>query len=313
MKTVVSLIIALFVAAAASVDADAAILRQSVTVQGDVIRIGDLFVDAGKDSDAVVAEAPAPGQQMTLNARALESIAQRAGLQWRPQSRYESTTVSRAGRIVRAQEIEKILRDAMVKEGMPKDRLIALSKADFAVHVAPDEERAIRVVNARYNLAGRQFAALLEVPRGKSGAERLQVTGNLYEMVEIPVLAQRVQRGDRIREQDVETIEIRRDAVAQDAILDRSQVIGKTPRRLLQAGKPLRGNDLQTPLLVEKGKLVTIVLRNRQLLITAQGRALEDGAKGEVIRVSNTRSRTTIQGLVVGLNRVSVSSPTLRH
>jgi flagella basal body P-ring formation protein FlgA len=247
---------------------------------------------------------------MTINARMLESIARRTGLSWRPQSRYQYTTVTRAGRSIAAHELEKLVREAMLRDGLPKDRHVALSKSDLTVHVAPTESRGIRVVNARYNLAGRQFAATIEVPRGENAPERLQVTGNLYELVEVPVLARRVQRGDNIRDEHVETIEMRRDAVARDVVLDRSQIVGKTPRRLLDVGKPLRSKDLQTPLLVEKGKLVTVVLQNRQLLITAQGRALENGAEGDVIRISNTRSRNTIQGVVVGVNRVAVSSPT---
>jgi flagella basal body P-ring formation protein FlgA len=65
-------------------------------------------------------------------------------------------------------------------------------------------------------------------------------------------------------------------------------------------------SDLQMPVLVAKGKLVTLTLKNRHMLITAQGRALENGAKGDVIRVTNTRSRQTVQGVVIAPNQVSM-------
>jgi flagella basal body P-ring formation protein FlgA len=41
--------------------------------------------------------------------------------------------------------------------------------------------------------------------------------------------------------------------------------------------------------------------------LTAQGRALQDGAAGEVIRVVNTKSNTTVTGVVVADGTVSVA------
>jgi flagellar basal body P-ring formation protein FlgA len=42
------------------------------------------------------------------------------------------------------------------------------------------------------------------------------------------------------------------------------------------------------------------------MLITARGRAIDDGAKGEVVRVQNTRSRKTIEATVAGPSRVTI-------
>jgi flagella basal body P-ring formation protein FlgA len=42
--------------------------------------------------------------------------------------------------------------------------------------------------------------------------------------------------------------------------------------------------------------------------LTAQGRALQDGAKGEVVRVVNTKSNTTVSGVVVADGKVTVQA-----
>lgn len=309
MKSIVSLAIALFVTGSVFAETHAAVLRPNVIVESEVVRLGDLFADVGERSDSVVAAAPAPGARAVFNAGKLQSIARRSGLSWRPQSRYQHAVVVRAGRVIPAQEIEKRIREAMARAGLPQDRQIALSSPDMALHVAPDEEREIRVVDARYNLPGKHFSAIVEVPRGAAGTDRIQVTGNIYEELRVPVLARQVQRGDTIQSSDLDFVRMRRDAVDRNSVIEADGIVGKTPRRLLAVGKPLRATDLQMPFLVEKGKLVTLVVQNRKMLITAQGRAVENGADGDVIRIVNTRSRSTIQGVVVGPNRVKVQLP----
>lgn len=310
MKSVISIVTALFmVVGTTTEDANAAVLRPATTVNTDVVRLGDLFADAGEKRNDVVAAAPAPGAKTTYNARQLQSIARRSGLTWRPDSRYEKSVVSRAGRLISARDIEQKIRKSMLKAGLPPDRQIALSKADFTVHMAQGDNRDIRVTNSRFNVQGRQFSAILEVPRGKTTSKRVQVTGTLYEVLEVPVLGRRVSRGETIRIADLDFVKMRRDAVGPTAIIDKRRIVGRTPRRLLQTGKPLRTTDLRLPFLVAKGKLVMLTVRNKHMLITARGRALENGAKGDVVRVANTRSRSTVQGIVDGPNRVIIDFP----
>ena len=122
----------------------------------------------------------------------------------------------------------------------------------------------------------------------------------------MPVLARSIRRGETIRARDLDFVKQRRKSIGRNTIIDISQIVGKTPRRYLQTGKPMRMTDLRMPILVAKGKLVTLILKNQHIQITAQGRALEDGAKGDVVRVANTRSRQTVQGVVVGPNLVAM-------
>ena len=124
--------------------------------------------------------------------------------------------------------------------------------------------------------------------------------------MEVPVLARSIQRGETIRISDLEFIKQRRQTIGRNTITDTSRIVGKTPRRYLQTGKPIRMADLRMPILVARGKLVTLTLKNQHMLITAQVKALENGAIGDVIRVTNTRSRQTVQGVVIGPSQVAM-------
>lgn len=306
MKTVLIPVIALFVVRAGLADAKAAVLRPAITVESDVVRLGDLFADVGKNRDHIVAAAPPPGEQAVFNALRLRTIARRAGLSWRPQSRHQNAVVMRTGRLVSSDEIKKLVQDALVKGGMPSEHRIVLAKSDLTLHIAADDKRSVRVAQTRFNPQGNQFSAIVEVPADGTSFQRMQVTGAIYEVVEVPVLARNIQRGEVIRTRDLDFVKLRRKAIGRNTIIDSRQIVGKTPRRYLQIGKPIRAADVQMPVLVAKGKLVTLTLNNRSMQITAQGKALEDGAMGEVVRVTNTRSRKTVQGVVVAPNRVAI-------
>lgn len=306
MKLAAHLAIALFFLGTGINDASAAVLRQAITVDTDVVRLGDLFADLGKKPNSVAAAAPSPGARAIFNAARLQSIARRAGLSWRPQSRHQNAVVTRTGRLVSSSDIIKLIRTALIKTGMPADHRVALSKYNLTLHIAAEDNRNIRIAQTRYNSDGRQFSAILEVPSDRSSHKRVQVTGSVYEVLNVPVLARSIRRGETIRARDLEFVKKRRRSVDRNTIIDIDQIVGKTPRRYLQTGKPMRMADLRMPVLVAKGKLVTLTLKNQHMLITARGRALEDGAKGDVVRVTNTRSRQTVQGVVMGHNRVAI-------
>jgi flagellar basal body P-ring formation protein FlgA len=90
-------------------------------------------------------------------------------------------------------------------------------------------------------------------------------------------------------------------------VLDMHELVGKTPRRLLRAHEPLRSFDVETPVVVHKGDLVTILLETATMRLTAQGKALEDGSLGAGIRIANTKSSRVIDAVVVAPNLVKVA------
>ena len=61
---------------------------------------------------------------------------------------------------------------------------------------------------------------------------------------------------------------------------------------------PVRERDVIPPRLVVRGTLVTMKIETPFMTVTAQGRALQDGKLGDVVRVINTQSNRTIEGTV---------------
>ncbi len=84
-------------------------------------------------------------------------------------------------------------------------------------------------------------------------------------------------------------------------------MLGRTPRRPAKAGQPLRTDQLQPPILVPRGSLVTVTVRRLNMVLTIKGRAMEDGARDGVIRIANLKSNTVFEAVVSGPGRAVIA------
>ena len=281
-------------------------LRQSVTVSGTLVRLGDLFVPAGDKAEAAVAYAPAPGKRAIFDARWLYRVARAYGLNWRPLSVHEKAVVERKSIVIGRREIANRILAALVDEGVDADMQVELSNRMLRIHVPGDSTATVAVEDVAYDPRTRRFIAIVAAPADDPAARRIRVTGRVHRVIDVPVLTRRVLAGEVIRERDVKRISMRSDRLQRDTIQDPGALIGKSPRRGLRAGVPVRVSDVRLPVLVPRRSLVTITYRVRSMTLTTQGRALEDGGAGDTVRVANTQSNTVVQAVVTGANRVSV-------
>lgn len=82
------------------------------------------------------------------------------------------------------------------------------------------------------------------------------------------------------------------------ALGDPALAIGQEARVSIYAGKPVKIGDVGPPTLVQRNQLVTLIYLTGGLSISTEGRALDRGAEGEVLRVMNLGSKNTVTGRV---------------
>jgi flagella basal body P-ring formation protein FlgA len=85
-----------------------------------------------------------------------------------------------------------------------------------------------------------------------------------------------------------------------------SGFVGLETRRAIYVGRPVVAADLGPPTLVKRNSVVAMVYSDRGLGIRTEGRALESGGSGEVVRVINLTSRQSVLATVTGQNQVEV-------
>ncbi len=84
------------------------------------------------------------------------------------------------------------------------------------------------------------------------------------------------------------------------------QAVGLETRVVLYAGRPIRPRDLGAPALIERNQIVVLVYQRGGLRISTDARSLARGGVGDVVRVMNLNSRTTISGRVAADGSVIV-------
>ncbi|MEL7259443.1 MAG: flagellar basal body P-ring formation chaperone FlgA [Pseudomonadota bacterium] len=90
-------------------------------------------------------------------------------------------------------------------------------------------------------------------------------------------------------------------------VTDPQLLVGLEARVALYAGRPIREADVQAPAVVERNQVVELIYETNGLRIIAEGRSLGRAGLGEVVRVMNLSSRSTVSGRVRQSGQVIVS------
>jgi len=82
------------------------------------------------------------------------------------------------------------------------------------------------------------------------------------------------------------------------ALSSTNAAVGLETKVTLYAGRPVHAADLVSPALIQRNQVVSVVYQIAGLTIRTDGRALERGGAGAVIKVMNLSSHMTVQGAV---------------
>jgi flagella basal body P-ring formation protein FlgA len=282
------------------------LLKTQVVVAGPVVRLGDIFDGLGEKGATPLARAPEPGKRAEVGARWLAAVAQAYALAWRPSSPLERVVIERAAVVIDTVRIEEAVRDALRRRGATGDLSLVFDNADQRLYLPSDAQASLTITGLSHDPQSGRFVANVAAPAEGPALKRAVVTGRVVQMTEIPVLRRRVEPHEIIRRQDVEWQRVRADRVGRNALTEIDALLGKSPRRPVRAGEPLFGGDLRAPIMVAKNSLVTIRLETARMVLTVQGRALDAGAEGDVIRVINTNSSKIINAMVADSGTVQV-------
>ena len=125
----------------------------------------------------------------------------------------------------------------------------------------------------------------------------------------VPVLAAPLAQGGIIREENLMEREMKLPAYGVNYFISRGDLIGKSAKHSLRAGAPLRASDVSEPKLISKGELVTVVFESPGLSLAIRGKALEDGLLSQAVRILNTQTGRTFEGVVTAPGYVLASPP----
>ena len=293
-----------FVSIFISHSSQAATLKNISVVTDNTVKLGDIFDNLTKNADYVIGAAPTPGTDMTLNARTLYRIAVALDLQWRPNTMGEQVIIRRDAVVVAFNDINNSLRSALKNKGINGSFKVKLNQGKPTLVLPNDAPNTVEITTLNYDQNNDIFNATIVAPSRDNPLKKMIVSGMVERQAAVPVLRNTLQNGDIIGENDIEMVEIPDHQIQNNMIMNAEQLIGLTPRRVAYAGKYLQKGGFEKPQLVERGEHVFITFKQGTLVLTAKGKALQSGAKGDIVRVTNINSSRTIDAMVNGSNQV---------
>jgi flagella basal body P-ring formation protein FlgA len=283
-------------------------LKAAVTVNSDVVRIGDLVDNAGAAAMIPIFRSPDIGTTGAVPvAQVLDAIGAH-DLYLVDTRALTEIEVTRAGLTIASKDIEaRIARVFAGRQGLGEEKslMVTLDREIRPIRVDAASAGELSISRATYDRRAGRFDVTFEIARKRA---LYRFTGSLVEMVEVAVLTRQLPRGDVLRDQDI-AIERRPKAeITADAVDSAARVVGLASRQALPAGRIVRQADFVKPDLVRRDEPVTLVFEAPGMTLTSRGKALETGSEGDLVNVVNVQSKRTIQGHVSGPGRVTVSS-----
>jgi flagellar basal body P-ring formation protein FlgA len=293
----------------------APVLRASVTVSDDIVRIGDLVDNAGQFGQIAVYRAPDLGTTGSLPvAQVLNALrAHRViGVDTRD---LRQISVTRLARTLEGKEIEAQVARALERRnglGEAANLTLVFDRDPGDIRIEASHSGNLQPVSARYDPRSTRFDVAFEISN-ESGATpvKLRFTGTAIETVQAAVLARNVERGEVVKSSDV-VVERRPKAEVGTDLAARDAAVGMQARRQLRAGAALKAADLAKPDLVQRDQPVTLIYETAGLYLTVRGKALDGGTEGDFVNVMNLQSKRTVSGIVTGRGQVTISVATPR-
>ena len=301
-----AVVIASFFSIFISKASQAASLKSVAVISDNTIKLGDLFDNLPHNAEYVIGPAPQPGKDMTLNARTLYRIASALDLSWRPSSTTDQIIVRREATVVPYELIESKLRNGLKNQGVSGRYNINLSTKKPAIVLPFDMDESVEISSLSYDRNKDYFKATLVAPSADNPVQRIKVSGIIDRLVTVPILSKNLRNGDVIGDGDIEMIEISQNDLQHNMVTNKEKMIGMTPRRIAYAGKFVQDGTLIKPQLVQRGENVNITFTEGSLVLSAKGKALQSGAKGDIVRVTNANSSRTVDAIVSGSHQVIV-------
>ncbi len=283
-------------------------VKANTIVNKSTITLGDLLDNLEFGHDIWVMNSPPPGQKTSVSTRYLASLTRQHDVYWQNSRGVSQITVTRKGKSIKHAQLEHLIAQALASQNL-SDRKngINFNNKNALIHLPEDSAvEDISVEKFTFHQKTGKFSAVLSVPTDDGAYKSAMVTGRTHAISHVPTLRRQVPPGQEITALDIGWTSMPTLRIGRNIIRTKSQLIGMTPRRGVTLSAPIKLSDLKKPNIIDRGARVSIVFHSGKINLTATGKAIEDGGRGDIIRVMNSKSHKTVEAMVIGPGQVRV-------
>ena len=276
----------------------AAVLKPYLVTEKETLRLSDIFQGLEKYADVIIAPTPPPGQKKVFEAMWLKNIARQYQVDWPSSSGFETLTVERKGVIVDLNWLEEKLLPLVHEKLSLTTGELKLDPYMNPIVVCDLSSAHIQLSHCSQDSQSDKIHLTFRINTNTSvGEQNYSMTGKMIHKVDIPILTRDIRMGEVIQESDVAWQGFLSHQITPQVITQREDLVGhESNYRALKARTPILQNDLKIKYAIKNGDIVTLVLRHKNLIVTAKGKAQNNAKPGENVSVSNLQSKKIVTG-----------------
>lgn len=209
--------------------------------------------------------------------------------------------------LIKGSEIRSAVK-AFIEKNMPWDKdsvhiLFSASTPDIA-YPGDKINYEVRAARSEQYIGDSVFKVLFF--RDDTLAKEEPVRVRIEVMLDVPVTARALARDAEIGKDDIKIVGRWFTRLPSGTITDPREVIGKSASISIRPNSEISRSMVKNSILVNRGRVVRIVLEDGPMRVLSTGLAEESGGRNDVIRVRNTSSNRMVYARIIEPSVVKV-------
>jgi len=284
-------------------------LKGDITVNTDIVTVGDMFDNPGALSETAIFRAPAPGTTGIVPIEDVEHAAELIGLTDFDNVGYTRIRVVRLTTVVDATTLSGLISTELAHRGIVTGTITADTRFNI-----PDVSFNASQVDAPATLSDLRYTQQTGVFTARfmiAGIDRpIDLSGTIQLMTQAPRLVATRGPGSILAASDFELTPVPVTTANAGGYADLDQLVGKQLIRQSREGMMLRPSDVADPTVVTRNAVVTVLLKTGPMTLTVRGQALGTASAGQPIDVLNTLTKKVLHGVARADGSVEILTAT---
>ena len=219
-----------------------------------------------------------------------------------------TTTISNAYFKITQDDVAKAVAEQLQLQAVVPKADVTMNAGTPGIIYAADHPLKVSIHSLQIDAGAKRWQAQAYVVANGQTEIVKPVAGTYAGLVDVPVLTRQLGRTDVIEAKDLTTKSFPERLLRKDTVTDASQLIGQSPRATISTDRPIRQTEVSSPILIKKNQAVQMTYTNPYMSLKVTGVALQDGARGDMVRIKNDKSEKAVSGRVTGPGMVEVNT-----
>jgi len=136
--------------------------------------------------------------------------------------------------------------------------------------------------------------------------KKFNVSAKLQTFDDIVIASKMLQKGQKFTEDDLSIETVETTNFKRDYFISMDELLDLQTKQIISKDKPIYTSMVELPDIIHRGDVIKIVVKLKNMEVTATGKALQNGKRGEMIKVQNQSTGKKITAEILNEKTVLV-------